>query len=62
MKISNLIDTLESAKEQYGDLPVFTIDSDISRVDVHPVCDGVERITNGVRETPNELILEFIPG
>lgn len=61
MKISDLIDTLESAKEQYGDLPVFTTDSYISSVDVHPVRDGVERITNGVRETPNELILEFIP-
>jgi hypothetical protein len=62
MKISDLIDTLEAAKKQYGDLPVFTIDSDISSVNVYPVSDGVERIINGVRDTPNELVLEFISG
>jgi len=61
MKISDLIDTLRAAQETYGDLPVYTTDSDISRVEIYGCRDGVSRITNGIPETPTELILEFIP-
>ena len=61
MKISQLILRLRAAQSEYGDLEVFTMDSDIDRLLVHPTRDGVARVINGVSETPNELTLEFIP-
>lgn len=61
MKISALISALQRAKEQHGDLPVYTIDADIDRIQIHPCRDGATRIVNGVPEKPNELVLEFIP-
>ena len=61
MKISQLIDCLRAAQEKHGDLPVYTFDSDIKAVDVAACRDGVQRTTDGVPETPNELVLNFVP-
>lgn len=61
MKISAIIAALEKAKQEHGDLPTFTTDSDISRVEVHPCRDGCHVTVNGVPEVPDELVIEFIP-
>jgi hypothetical protein len=61
MVISQLIEALQEAQKQHGDLPVFTIDGDIERLEVHACREGVSRVVDGVPETPTELILEFIP-
>ncbi|AUR38379.1 hypothetical protein PhaeoP18_04163 (plasmid) [Phaeobacter piscinae] len=61
MKISALIAQLQLEQQKHGDLPIFTVDSDIGRIHVIPCKDGISRTTNGKPEEPNELVLEFHP-
>lgn len=61
MKISRLIAELIEARENYGDLPVYTSDADIARVEIYPCKDGVSSSTNGIPDEANEFYLEFIP-
>lgn len=60
MKLSDLIHRLQRALRDHGDLVVFTPDSDIGEVVVTPCRDGVQRITDGIPDEPNELVLELI--
>ena len=60
MKISQLIDCLRAAQEKYGDLPVYTADSDVNAVDIAACRDGVQHTADGVPEAPNELVLNFV--
>lgn len=62
MKISQLIACLKAAQEQHGDLPVYTVESDIKAVDIAASRDGIQRTTNGVPdEEPNEIVIAFVP-
>ena len=61
MRISQLIDCLKAAQNTHGDLPVYTEESDIASLGVHPCRDGVQRTAGGVPEKSNELVLSFIP-
>lgn len=61
MKISQLISCLKAAQERHGDLPVYTVDSDIKAVDIAACRDGVQRTTNGKPDEPNELVISFVP-
>ena len=61
MKISGLINRLQDAMQKHGDLPVYTQEADVSRVEISPQRDGIVRITDGKQEEPNELYIEFIP-
>lgn len=62
MKMSELIATLEKAKAEHGDLPVYTYDSGIAALKVHACFDGGMSWTDGKPDhIPNEFILEFIP-
>ena len=61
MTMSQLIGRLEDLMERHGDLPVYFPDTDIRNITATPCCDGVARTTNGVPETPNEIVLEIVP-
>jgi len=62
MKISEVIKALQAAMDQHGDLPAFTEDSDIAKVEVAACSDGVSRTEDGKAEKPNEFVLIFHPG
>ncbi len=61
LTISQVIAKLKKAQAEHGDLPCYTADADISRIQITAGRDGVSRTTNGVPEAPNELYIEFIP-
>lgn len=61
MKISQLLEELTKAMTAHGDLPVFTWDSDVGAVRLHPARDGIEVTPLGEGDAPNELIIEFVP-
>jgi hypothetical protein len=63
MKISEVIKKLQAAMEKHGDLPTYTYDSDIARVEVAACRDGISVMNNGkpINE-PNELVITFHPG
>ena len=61
MKISQLLEVLTKAMGAHGDLPVFTWDSDIGAMRLHPARDGFVVTPLGDGDAPNELIIEFIP-
>ncbi|MFV1591186.1 hypothetical protein VWZ88_01300 [Phaeobacter sp. JH20_36] len=61
IKISGLIACLKAAQDKYGDLPIYTTDSDIKSLGVHPCCDGVQTLSDDAPEVPNELVIEFVP-
>lgn len=62
MRISEIIEKLKATKAIYGDLPVFTEDSDIGALEVLPCRDGVQRTIDGEPDgDPNELVLLFHP-
>lgn len=62
MKISKLISELQRAQEAHGDLPVYTEDSDIHRVEIAPTIEGAQVVVNGVgAQNPEEVTLIFHP-
>lgn len=61
MKASEIIAALSAAIQKHGDLPCYTVDCDIERMDVHPTTDGGVSFENGKRvSVPTEFTLDFV--
>lgn len=61
MKASEIILLLRKAIEEHGDLPCYTQDADIAKLEISPCVDGAEVRINGKLINPNEFYLEFVP-
>lgn len=63
MKISEIIKKLQAAMEKHGDLPAYTQDSDIARVEVAACRNGISVTHKGQPlGEPNEYVIVFHPG
>ncbi|WP_168156991.1 hypothetical protein [Roseibium sp. TrichSKD4] len=57
MKISQVIKILQKAQDQCGDLPIYTVDSDIAEFEYWPCKNGLEVAP----EEANEIIVGVHP-